>query len=47
MEKLKYLEATLTNKNYTYREIKKQIKFWECLLHSVQNILSSAIKKRK
>jgi hypothetical protein len=41
--KIKYFEATVTNHNYTHKQIKSRLNSWDAYSYSVQNILSSCI----
>ena len=43
MQELKYLEATLTNRNSVQEEIKNRLKSGNACYHSVQNLLSSIL----
>jgi hypothetical protein len=43
VEELKYLEATLTNRNSVHEEIKSRLKSGNAGYHSVQNLLSSRL----
>ena len=47
VEKFKYLETTLTNKNSTHEEIKSRMKSRNACYHSVQNLLSSSLITKK
>jgi ribosomal protein S16 len=43
MGQFKYLETTLTNRNYIREEIKSTLKSGSACYHSVQNLLSSSL----
>jgi len=43
VQELKYLEATLTNRNSVQEEIKNRLKSGNACYHSVQNLLSSIL----
>jgi hypothetical protein len=48
VSQLKYLGATVTNKNLTQEEIKRRLNSGNACYHLVRNLcLSSAVKKRK
>ena len=43
VERLQYLETTLTNQNYIEEEIKSRLKSWNVCYNLVQNLLSSSL----
>jgi hypothetical protein len=46
MNKSAYLEATLTDQNCTYEEIRSRLNSGDACYHAVQNLLSSHLLSR-